>query len=232
MEPPPDHKDAHDLPRRVARLALAHAQGRERPPPEQLPFFLRAVLEIVEARHVLLRRHARRPSGRLVAVRPTLAFARADGGVRPVALGDPLLADVPDDWEDRLLVELSDNDDVAAFRLGDGTAAGARRGDSIALLHVAGDDPSVDLLAIVAACLATLGGPRDRGGDAGAVSFNEGQRRTLALLLAGRTEGEIAAETGDSPNTVHSRVRRIYSAYHVSNQPQLMAKLLPPPTAL
>lgn len=51
--------------------------------------------------------------------------------------------------------------------------------------------------------------------------------RMLAELLTGRSEREIAAESGLSPHTVHKYVESLYRELQVSSRPELMALYIP-----
>ena len=51
-------------------------------------------------------------------------------------------------------------------------------------------------------------------------------RETLALLLTGSSEKEVAARVGRSQHTVHTRVKRIYREFGVSSRGELLARCL------
>jgi len=51
-------------------------------------------------------------------------------------------------------------------------------------------------------------------------------RQTLALLLSGMSEKEVAAALELSPHTVHQYVKKLYRAHGVRSRPELLAALL------
>jgi DNA-binding CsgD family transcriptional regulator len=51
-------------------------------------------------------------------------------------------------------------------------------------------------------------------------------RQTLALLLSGMSEKEVAAAMALSPHTVHQYVKKLYRAHRVRSRPELLAALL------
>jgi DNA-binding NarL/FixJ family response regulator len=52
------------------------------------------------------------------------------------------------------------------------------------------------------------------------------QRQTLALLLEGKREKEVASELGLSPLTVHQYVQGLYRRFGVSSRAELSARFL------
>jgi DNA-binding CsgD family transcriptional regulator len=53
--------------------------------------------------------------------------------------------------------------------------------------------------------------------------LTDAERSVLQSLLSGKTEKQIAAELGQSPNTTHGHVTALYRKFGVSNRPALMA---------
>lgn len=51
-------------------------------------------------------------------------------------------------------------------------------------------------------------------------------RETLACLLEGDSEKQVAAKLGLSPHTVHIHVKRLYRHFEVSSRGELLAKCL------
>jgi hypothetical protein len=49
---------------------------------------------------------------------------------------------------------------------------------------------------------------------------------TFSLILAGKSEKEIARQTHRSPNTVHDHVKRIYAHFGVSSRGQLLSRFV------
>ena len=62
-----------------------------------------------------------------------------------------------------------------------------------------------------------------RGIAAGRVPCTESQRKTLSLLLTGKSEKEIASALGLSPKTTHNQVTAIYRSFGVNSRAELMA---------
>jgi len=59
-----------------------------------------------------------------------------------------------------------------------------------------------------------------------ALDLSPRERQTLAKLLAGRGEKQIAAEMQLSPNTVHHYVKSLYKHFGVSSRAELLARWL------
>src|SRR5439155_5415537 len=74
---------------------------------------------------------------------------------------------------------------------------------------------------------AWAGGPSDlsSGGDLPAPPFHLSRRllQTLALLLEGDAEKQVACKLGLSPNTVHVYVKALYRRFAVNSRGELLA---------
>jgi DNA-binding CsgD family transcriptional regulator len=66
------------------------------------------------------------------------------------------------------------------------------------------------------------------------VALSRREHETLACLLTGLSEKQVAARLGLSPHTVHQYVKALYRKLAVSSRAELMARCLggggPPPT--
>jgi len=102
--------------------------------------------------------------------------------------------------------ETSSNDSVAAKSTGISGIARKRR--------------------MVAMFCKILGEQLDSGQRAPADSspLSPRQRQTLDLLLAGRSEKEIAAKLSISRHTVHAYVKMLYKRFDVSSRAELLAR--------
>lgn len=56
-------------------------------------------------------------------------------------------------------------------------------------------------------------------------------RQTLALLLAGEGEKQVARRLGISRHTVHTYVKQLYARYGVSSRAELLARFVQTPIA-
>lgn len=70
------------------------------------------------------------------------------------------------------------------------------------------------------------GQPAEQGPLATVVVLPRRQQQTLALLLEGKREKEVADELGLSPSTVHEYVRALYRHFGVSSRAELSAHFL------
>jgi DNA-binding NarL/FixJ family response regulator len=59
-----------------------------------------------------------------------------------------------------------------------------------------------------------------------ALTLSPRLRQTLAHLLEGKREKQVAVELGLSPSTVHEYVRALYRHFSVSNRAELSARFL------
>lgn len=66
----------------------------------------------------------------------------------------------------------------------------------------------------------------DAGPLAAVAELPPRQRQTLALLLEGKREKEVASELALSPSTVHEYVRALYRRFGVSSRAELSAHFL------
>lgn len=65
-----------------------------------------------------------------------------------------------------------------------------------------------------------------QSGGASIVALSPRLRQTLARLLEGKREKEVAGELGLSPTTVHDYVRALYRHFGVSSRAELSAHFL------
>jgi DNA-binding CsgD family transcriptional regulator len=67
--------------------------------------------------------------------------------------------------------------------------------------------------------------------DAKLTSLTEAERAVLALLIAGSTNGDIAARRAVSPRTVANQVQAIFRKFGARSRSDLMARLSERPAA-